>query len=549
MPEHRPAGRGSRERRALRMALVANAALLVVEAAGGLVFGSLVLLADAGHLLADVSALGVSAAVSGLARRRPTARHTFGFERAEVLAAQVNALLLVAVMAWIAQDALRRLAAPPPVRAGGMLAVAVVALAVNGASSVMLARAAGRSLNMRGAYIHLAVDAAGSLTAIAAAAVILGWGLRSADPVASLVTAALAAWPVYGLIRDTTHVLMEGAPRGLDPEQVQRALLEHRHVVSAHHLHLWSLASDVPALSAHVVLAGDPSIADAQRCAAALRAALADRFGIVNVTLELESEPQAAGGRPQSATVTPPRRPDARTARDLGHPGTRPGSLVTGTVHGPASGSACEPGSALGCTRAYSGWADSRWRPGRGEALFGAGPQPTGWRARRADGGYPGAEASRDGRSTAPPCSQLHALGREPDGEDEDRDPDGQASGPGGSSPSIWASWADGAGDDHPMIRLTSAPGRRSRGRGAQGRAEPGDWPVRDAWIDSGQPRGHQRLPKEMSCHVVAASPGSCARDQRVDDLGDLVGTDPGLRAVRRGAGRGTPRHDHPPTR
>ena len=208
-------------------ALIANAALLVIEAAGGLAFGSLVLMADAGHLLADVSALAVSVAAIGLARRRPTAKHTFGFERAEVLAAQLNALLLVAVMAWVVQEAIHRLAAPPPVQAGGMLAVAVTALAVNGASSVLLARAAGRSLNMRGAYIHLAVDAAGSLTAIAAAALILGWGLRSADPVASLITAALAAWAVFGLIRGTTHVLMEGAPRGLDARQVEEALLGH----------------------------------------------------------------------------------------------------------------------------------------------------------------------------------------------------------------------------------------------------------------------------------------------------------------------------------
>ncbi len=292
MPEHRPAGRSGRERRALLAALIANAVLLAVEAAGGLVFGSLVLLADAGHLLADVCALGVSAAALVLARRRPTARHTFGFERAEVLAAQVNALLLVAVMAVIVYDAARRLAAPPPVRAGGMLAVAVAALVVNGGSSLMLARAAGRSLNMRAAWLHLAVDAAGSLTAIAAAAVILGWGLRAADPVAALVTAAVAAWVVWRLVRDTTHVLMEGAPRGLDPVEVERALREHRHVIGVHHLHLWSLASDVPALSAHVVLAGDPTVADAQRCAAALRAALAERFGIVNITLELECEPQ-----------------------------------------------------------------------------------------------------------------------------------------------------------------------------------------------------------------------------------------------------------------
>ena len=212
-----------------------------------------------------------------------------------MLAAQVNALLLVAVMAWIVQEAIHRLAAPPPVQAGGMLVVAATALVVNGASSVLLARAAGRSLNMRGAYIHLAVDAAGSLTAIAAAALILGWGLRSADPVASLITAALAAWAVFGLFRGTTHVLMEGAPRGLDAGQVEGALLEHRHVVGVHHLHLWSLASDVPALSAHVVLAGEPSVADAQRCAEALRVMLAERFGIVNVTLEVECEPRCGG--------------------------------------------------------------------------------------------------------------------------------------------------------------------------------------------------------------------------------------------------------------
>ena len=293
--EHLPADRGSGERRALWVALIANAALLVIEAAGGLAFGSLVLMADAGHLLADVSALAVSVAAVGLARRRPTAKHTFGFERAEVLAAQVNALLLVAVMAWVVLEAIRRLAAPPPVQAAGMLAVAAVALVVNGASSVLLARAAGRSLNMRGAYLHLAVDAAGSLIAIIAAALILGWGLRSADPVASLITAALAAWAVFGLIRNTTHVLMEGAPRGLDAGQVEKALLEHRQVVGVHHLHLWSLASDVAALSAHVVLTGEPSVADAQRCAEALRMMLAERFAIVNVTLEVECEPKCVG--------------------------------------------------------------------------------------------------------------------------------------------------------------------------------------------------------------------------------------------------------------
>jgi cobalt-zinc-cadmium efflux system protein len=303
--EHRPTDRGDQERRALWAVPIANAALLVIEAAGGFAFGSLVLMADAGHLLADVSALAVSVAAIGLGRRRPTVRHTFGFERAEVLAAQLNALLLVAVMAWIVQEAIRRLAAPPPVQAGGMLTVALLALAVNGASSIVLARAAGRSLNMRGKYVHLVVDAAGSLTAIVAAALILGWGLRSADPVASLITAALAVWAVFGLIRGTTHVLMEGAPRGLDARQVEEALLGHRHVAGVHHLHLWSLASDVPALSAHVMLAGKPSLTDAQRCAAALRVTLAERFGIVNVTLEFECEPERGGPMYYGSSMPP----------------------------------------------------------------------------------------------------------------------------------------------------------------------------------------------------------------------------------------------------
>ena len=286
--EHLPIDRGTRERRALLAALVANGALLVLEAVAGLTFGSLVLLADAGHLLTDVSALGVAVGALRLAGRRPTAAHTYGFERAEVLAAQVNALLLVGVMAWVVLVAFNRLSDPTPVRASGVLVVGVLALLVNGASSLMLARSGGRTLNMRGAHLHLAVDAAGSLAAIAAALLILAWGWRWADPVASLATAGLAAWASLGLVRATTHVLMEGAPRGLAAGEVERAILDQQGVVGVHHLHLWSLASDVPALSAHLVLSGDPSLATAQLRAEAIKTLLANRFGIVHATFELE---------------------------------------------------------------------------------------------------------------------------------------------------------------------------------------------------------------------------------------------------------------------
>jgi Co/Zn/Cd efflux system component len=198
--EHVPVNRGTREQRALWAALVANTALLVAEAVGGIAFGSLALLADAGHLLTDVLSLGVAVAPLRLARRAPNAKHTFGFERAEVLAAQVNSLLLVGVMVWIVMEAAHRLRDPGAVDAAGMLAIACVALIVNTASAFVLARAAGKSLNMRGAYLHLATDAVGSLAAIAAALLILGWGLLRADPIASLVTAPFVAWAAFGLV-------------------------------------------------------------------------------------------------------------------------------------------------------------------------------------------------------------------------------------------------------------------------------------------------------------------------------------------------------------
>lgn len=276
------------QRRALSFALAANTGFLVVELVGGVVFHALILVADAVHLLSDVGALAVALLALRLIDRPASARHSYGLQRAEVLGAQVNSLILVAVSGWIAYEAVRRLGQSGEVSGGGLLAVALVGLVVNATSVVVLARAAGHSLNMRGAVLHMVSDVAGSMAAIATGVAVLVWDATLVDPVASLVVVGLVLWSVWGLLRDTTHVLMEGTPRGTDPVVVETALAGEPGVDGVHHLHLWNLASDVPALSAHVVLVGQPTLHQAQESADALKSMLEARYGIAHVTLEME---------------------------------------------------------------------------------------------------------------------------------------------------------------------------------------------------------------------------------------------------------------------
>ncbi|MEU9244393.1 cation diffusion facilitator family transporter [Streptomyces sp. NPDC048385] len=292
--EHRPDLGRAGQRRALGWALTVNAVLLAVEAAGGMVFGSLALLADAAHLVSDVAGLGIALGALALTARPVSARHSFGFARAEVLAAQVSALLMVAAGGWILIEGVHRLSEPAPVDGTGLAAVAAVGLAVNLGSALLLHRAQGASLNMRASFAHLATDAAGSLGAVIAGLLIVSLGWLRADSVASLATAVLVLWAAWGLLRETTHVLMEGSPRGLDPDRVRAAMLAVDTVTDVHHLHLWNLASDIPALSAHLVLSGEPTLRTAQQTADQVRAALADRFALTHVTLELECPGPAA---------------------------------------------------------------------------------------------------------------------------------------------------------------------------------------------------------------------------------------------------------------
>ena len=274
--------------RALVVALVANGAFLAVELVGGIVFGSLALLADGAHMVSDVAALSIALFAQRLARRPHTARHTYGLQRAEVIGAQANAVLLLAASAWIVYEAIRRLDRPHDVEGMGLLAVAAVGFLVNVASAITLERVAGHSLNMRAAVVHMTMDAAGSLAAVVAGIAIVVGGTRWVDPVASLFITALVVWSAAKLLRDATHVLMEGAPRGLDAQEIERFIAADPVVEDIHHVHVWNIASDVPALSAHVVITGERTLHEAQVEGDRIRALVGERFGIEHTTFELE---------------------------------------------------------------------------------------------------------------------------------------------------------------------------------------------------------------------------------------------------------------------
>ncbi len=278
----------ARQRRVLWQVLVANACFMVVEAIGGVAFGSLALLADAGHMLSDVAGLAIALVAQALATKPASARHTFGLQRSEVIGAQANGVILVAAAGWVIIEGIQRLGDAPRIDGTGMVVVAGLGLMVNVGSALALRRAQGNSLNMRGALVHMLADALGSVGAVAAGVAVMVSDLLWVDPAVSVFIALLVAWSAWGLLRDATHVLLEGAPLGLDPDEVVSVIGGVPGVVCVHHLHLWSIASDAPALSAHVVLDADPHLHDAQQTGDAIREALEERFGLVHATIELE---------------------------------------------------------------------------------------------------------------------------------------------------------------------------------------------------------------------------------------------------------------------
>lgn len=272
----------------LAIVLAANALFLGVEIVGAVMFHSLVLFADATHMVSDVAALLIALGAAGLVARPATTRHSYGLQRAEVLGAQASGVVLVAVAIWIIVSAVQRLGDPGDVAGGGVLVVGAVGLVVNLASAWALSRARGGSLNMHGAYLHMALDAVGSLAAIVAGVAVLSTGADWIDPLASIIVAVLVLWAAFSLLRDTTSVLLEAVPRGIDPGSIEAALQGDPEVEQVHHLHVWNLASDVAALSVHVKVRGEVTLHDAQVVGDRLKTMLHDEFGIEHATVELE---------------------------------------------------------------------------------------------------------------------------------------------------------------------------------------------------------------------------------------------------------------------
>lgn len=277
-----------RNRRALRWSLGITAAFMALEAVGGWLSNSLALLSDAAHMASDVAALALSLFAFWFARRPAPAEKTYGYHRTEVLAALANAAGLLVLAGLILHEAYERFLEPPAVAAPLMLGIAAAGLVANAASAWMLHRGdVHENLNLRGAFLHVLGDLAGSVGAIAAALIISLTGWNAVDPLVSGLIALLIVVSGWRLLRESLNVLMEGAPSHLSYEAVERALREQPGVAGVHDLHIWTITSGFPALSCHVVMTAE---ARSQLLLERLRRMLRERFGLDHVTIQVEGE-------------------------------------------------------------------------------------------------------------------------------------------------------------------------------------------------------------------------------------------------------------------
>jgi cobalt-zinc-cadmium efflux system protein len=271
----------------LTVALALIAGFMAVEVVAGLLVGSLALLSDAAHMLTDAASIALALFAAGLAARPAKGAFTFGFGRAEILSAQINGAALFALAGVIAVEGVRRLDSPPDVDGPVVIVVGVLGALVNVAAFWALSRSQRQSLNVAGARAHVLADLYGSFAAIAAGSVIATGGPAQVDALAALTVAALMLKSGWSLLRASTRVLLEAAPRGIDPDEVGRTLAAMAGIVEIHDLHVWEVTSGFVAVAAHVVVAPDD---DCHRRRRELQSVLHDRFAIRHTTLQVDHE-------------------------------------------------------------------------------------------------------------------------------------------------------------------------------------------------------------------------------------------------------------------
>jgi cobalt-zinc-cadmium efflux system protein len=284
-PRHAHGADADARRLAIVLSLIVG--FMCVEVATGVIAHSLALLSDAAHMLTDAAAIGLSLIAVGLAQRPAKGAMTYGLGRVEILSAQANGVTLLVLAAFIVYEAIHRLVSPPHVRAGLILAIAIVGLAINLAASWTLAGSNRRSLNVEGSFQHLLTDLYAFIGTAIAAAVILVTGFERADPLASLLVAGLMLRSAYGLLKASGRVFLEAAPKGLDPEAIGHALASQPGIVEVHDLHVWEVTSGFPALSAHVLVKDESDCHAARRV---LERTLHEMFGIDHATLQMDHQ-------------------------------------------------------------------------------------------------------------------------------------------------------------------------------------------------------------------------------------------------------------------
>ena len=288
-----------RHRQTLIVVLTLTTLVAVGEVIGAVITGSLVLFADAAHMAADAAGLGLSLFAAFVAARPPTERRTFGYARAEILAAMANAVLLLAMAGFILYEAIQRLVSPEAVGSGLLIVFGVIALAANAVSLLLLRQGQAESLNLRGAFLEVASDTLGAAAVIVTGVIIATTGFTRADPIASLAVGLLILPRTWRLLRETVDVLLEASPRGMDLNEVRRHMTTLTGVRDVHELHAWTITSGLPVLSAHVVV--DPEFFDDGRCFSMLdrlQDCLRGHFDVEHSTFQLEPAGHASHEHP-----------------------------------------------------------------------------------------------------------------------------------------------------------------------------------------------------------------------------------------------------------